>query len=83
MAQRVKDDQRCRGMLLRTDFDHAGRRTHLFRDCPVFAKKLVLMQRIAWFVEADGTPRAPPSFNRAWYIRDRKNAGPPTFVYGP
>jgi len=70
-------------MLLRTDFDHAKRRTHLFRDCPAFSKKLVLMQRIAWFVEADGKPRASPSFNHAWYIWDWKNAGPPTIVYGP
>jgi hypothetical protein len=70
-------------MLLRTDFDHAKSRTHLFRDCPAFAKKLVLMKRIAWFVEADGKPKASPSFNHAWYIWDWKHEGAPTLAYGP
>lgn len=70
-------------MLLRTDFDHAKSRTHLFRDNPAFAKKLVLMKRIAWFVEADGKPKASPSFNHAWYIWDWKHSGPPTIGYGP
>jgi hypothetical protein len=70
-------------MLLRTDFDNAKSRTHLVRDCPAFAKKLVLMKRICWFVEADGKPKASPSFNHAWYIWDWKHSGPPTIVYGP
>lgn len=70
-------------MLLRTDFDHAKSRTHLFRDCPAFAKKVVLMKRICWFVEADGKPKASPSFNHAWYIWDWKHEGPPTIGYGP
>ena len=70
-------------MLLRTDFDHAKSRTHLFRDNPAFAKKLVLMKRIAWFVEADGKPKASPSFNHAWYIWDWKHSGPPSIGYGP
>ena len=33
------DDARIVAMLLRTDFDHAARRAHLFADCPMFAKK--------------------------------------------
>lgn len=70
-------------MLLRTDFDHAKSRSHLFRDCPAFAKKLVLTKRIAWFVEADGKPKASPSFNHAWYIWDWKHEGAPTLAYGP
>lgn len=70
-------------MLLRTDFDHAKSRSHLFRDCPAFAKKLVLTRRIAWFVEADGKPKASPSFNHAWYIWDWSHEGPPTIAYGP
>jgi hypothetical protein len=36
-------------MLLRTDFDHAKGRQHLFGQCPIFAKKLVLTRRIVWF----------------------------------
>jgi hypothetical protein len=70
-------------MLLRTDFDHAKSRAHLFRDCPAFAKKLVLMRRICWFVEANGKPKASPSFNHAWYIWDWRHEGPPTIGYGP
>jgi hypothetical protein len=70
-------------MLLRTDFDHANSRSHLFRDCPAFAKKLVLMKRIVWFVEANGKPKAAPSFNHAWYIWDWRHEGPPTIAYGP
>lgn len=70
-------------MMLRTDFDHAKSRTHLFRDCPAFAKKLVLMKRIAWFVEDNGKPKASPSFNHAWYIWDHAHEGPPQIAYGP
>jgi hypothetical protein len=70
-------------MLLRTDFDHAKSRAYLFRDCPAFSKKLVLMKRIAWFVEENGKPKASPSFNHAWYIWDWKHEGAPTLAYGP
>lgn len=70
-------------MLLRTDFDHAKGRVHLFRDCQAFAKKLVLMKRICWFVEENGKPKASPSFNHAWYIWDWRNKGAPTIAYGP
>lgn len=70
-------------MLLRTDFDHAKSRTHLFRDCPAFAKKVVLMKRITWFVEDNGKPKASPSFNHAWYLWDWKHEGPPTIGYAP
>jgi hypothetical protein len=71
-------------MLLRTDFDHAKSRAHLFRDCPAFARKLVLMKRITWFVEQDGKPKASPSFNHAWYIWDWEyDGGAPTLAYGP
>lgn len=70
-------------MLLRCDFDHAKSRAHLFADCPAFAKKLVLRKRIVWFVEADGKPKASPSFNHAWYLWDWKHEGPPTIGYAP
>lgn len=40
-------------MLLRTDFDRAKTRRHLFGDCVTFAKKLVLTKRMVrglqWF----------------------------------
>lgn len=70
-------------MLLRTDFDHAKTRSHLFRDCPAFAKKIVLTKRITWFLEANGKAKGSPSFNHAWYIWDHKHKGPPTIAYGP
>jgi hypothetical protein len=48
-------------MLLRTDFDHAKGRAHLFRDCPAFAKKLVLTKRIVWFEPEPGKKGKSPS----------------------
>src|SRR6516225_1976547 len=66
-------------MLLRTDFDHAKRRQHLFSEHPAFAKKLVLTKRIKWF--EDGTSQ--PSFNHSWWIWNWKHAGPPVLAYGP
>src|SRR5512133_1790854 len=42
--------------LLRTDFDHAATRRHLFSECRAFARKLVLTRRIVWF---DGPGAAP------------------------
>jgi hypothetical protein len=76
----------CRGlvaMLLRCDFDHAKTRMDLFRDCPAFAKKLALTKRIVWFVEANGKPKASPSFNHAWFIWDWRHGGAPVIAYGP
>jgi len=64
-------------MLLRTDYDHAQTRQHLFGHCPYFAKKLVLTRRIVWFER----PGAAPSFNHAWFIWDAAHRGPPTIAY--
>lgn len=66
-------------MLLRTDFDHAKSRQHLFGGCPQFAKKLVLTKRIQWFEHSTSAP----SFNHAWFIWDWKHSGPPVLAYGP
>lgn len=70
-------------MLLRCDFDHAAGRADLFRDCPAFARKIVLTRRIVWFVEANGKPKASPSFNHAWFLWDWQHAGPPIISYAP
>jgi hypothetical protein len=70
-------------MLLRTDFDHAKSRSHLFRDCPAFAKKVVLTRRIVWFEPEPGSKGKSPSFNHAWFIWDWEHEGPPTIGYGP
>jgi hypothetical protein len=64
-------------MLLRTDFDHAKTRAHLFSGCPAFAKKLVLTRRIIWFA---GGPSSP-SYNHAWFIWDWQHRGAPTIAY--
>ena len=64
-------------MLLRTDYDHAATRRHIFMA--PFAKKLVLTKRIKWFEDSKGQP----SFNHAWFIWDWKHSGPPTLAYGP
>ena len=64
-------------MLLRTDFDHAKTRQHLFANCEAFAKKLVLTRRIKWFEDGGSSP----SFNHAWFIWDWQHEGPPTMAY--
>jgi hypothetical protein len=66
-------------MLLRTDFDHAKTRQHLFGGHPAFAKKVVLTKRIKWFEDSMGSP----SFNHAWFIWDWQHQGAPTLAYGP
>jgi hypothetical protein len=68
-------------MLMRTDFDHAKSRAHIFRDCPAFQKKLVLTRRIVWFEPEPGSKGKSPSFNHAWFIWDRNHAGPATLGY--
>jgi hypothetical protein len=65
-------------MLLRTDFDHARTRQHLFQH-PAFAKKLVLTKRIKWFEDSKGQP----SFNHAWFMWDWQHQGWPILAYGP
>ena len=64
-------------MLLRIDFDGGKTRTHLFRDCPVFAQKIVLLDRIMWFPGDVG-----PSTNHAWFIWNERHRGPATIGYG-
>jgi len=71
------DDNRIVAMLLRTDYDHAASRAHLFADCPVFAKKVVLTRRIRWFEDSKGSP----SFNHCWMIWDQQHQGAPTLTY--
>jgi hypothetical protein len=71
------DGVRVVAMLLRTDFDHAATRAHLFAGCPMFAKKVVLTKRIRWFEDSTGSP----SFNHCWMIWDRQHRGPPTLAY--
>jgi hypothetical protein len=66
-------------MLLRTDFDHAKTRQHIFKDHPAFAGKLVLTKRIRWFEDTIGSP----SVNHAWFYWDWRHGGKPVISYGP
>jgi hypothetical protein len=66
-------------MLLRTDFDHAKTRQHLFGQCDVFQLKLVLTKRIRWFENSTGSP----SVNHAWFVWDWKHRGAPALAYAP
>ena len=66
-------------LLARIDYDSAKTRRHLFADCPLFAKKLVLLRRIRWIAGSVGSP----SFNHCWLIWDRQHRGPPAIAYGP
>lgn len=66
-------------MLLRTDFDHAKTRQHLFSRHRSFAKKVVLTKRIKWFEDSKGQP----SFNHAWFLWHHGHDGAPTLAYGP
>jgi hypothetical protein len=63
-------------LLLPIDFDSAKSRTHLFRDCPAFAHKIVLLGRVKWFAG----PKSPSS-NHAWFCFDREHRGPATIGY--
>jgi hypothetical protein len=69
------DNTRIVAKLLRTDFDQA-RRAHLFADCAIFAKKVVLTKRIRWFEDSNGSP----SYNHCCLIWDRQHRGPPTLT---
>lgn len=69
-------------MLLRTDFDHAKTRRHLFADCGAFAKRIVLTKRIVWFVDPlTGRPKASPSENHSWFCWDHTHSGPAQIAY--
>jgi hypothetical protein len=63
-------------MLLRNDFDSAITRQHLFRNNPMFAGKLVLLNRIKWFAG----PKSP-SDNHSWVLFDREHKGSPIIQY--
>lgn len=65
-------------LLLRVDFDSAKTRRRLFADCPYFAGKIVLLDRIDWF-ERPG--KAGSSTNHAWFIWDRARRGRPWIAY--
>jgi hypothetical protein len=64
-------------MLLPIDFDSAISRQHLFRFCPAFAGKIVLLNRIRWIPGSTGSP----STNHCWALWDQTNVDAPTIRY--
>lgn len=75
--RRMRPENGLVAMLLRTDFDHAKSRRHLFADHPAFMKKVVLTKRIQWFEDS----KSSPSFNHAWFIWSWTNQGAPELAY--
>jgi hypothetical protein len=65
-------------MLLRIDFDSARGRTHLFRDCKEWSRKIVLLDRVLWFPNADGVM---PSTNHAWFVWTKYRKASPVISY--
>jgi hypothetical protein len=73
----TKPRQGVVAMLLKVDYDSGITRSHLFADCPAFVGKIVLTERIVWFV-----PKiAQPSDNHAWYLWSWRHVGSPTIAY--
>lgn len=65
--------------LLPIDFDSAVSRQDIFRFCPTFHGKIILLGRIVWFRYPD--KRENPSSNHAWFLWRRDHCGPPIIRY--
>jgi hypothetical protein len=63
--------------LLKSDFDHAKSRRHLFGGSATFAGTVVLVDRIRWIEGSVGSP----SENFSWFIWDWNWNGPPIIRY--
>jgi hypothetical protein len=68
-------------MLLPIDFDSASTRRHVFQNCRVFSRKLILTKRIRWA----NLPQKKngPQKNHAWFVWDHTNVAPPVLIYSP
>jgi hypothetical protein len=62
--------------LLRSEWDTAKGRSHLFANNRTFARKLVITKRIRWTNLKQ--QKAGPSSNHAWYCWNWQHDGPPT-----
>jgi hypothetical protein len=67
---------RLAAFLLAIDFDSAKSRADLFAGCPLFAGKIVLLDRVKWF---EGP--SSPSSNHAWFVWSREHTGLPWITY--
>ncbi len=85
VALRLTKHRRGRvAMLLKMDFDSGRSRSPFFRDCPAWAKKVVLLQRLLWFPPVPDPKTGKkhgPSENHAWFIWDWSHSGAPSIVY--
>jgi hypothetical protein len=63
--------------LLPIDFDSAIGRQNLFRQCPSFIGKIVLLGRLRWIPDSTGSP----STNHCWLLWDHANVEAPTIRY--
>jgi hypothetical protein len=69
-------------LLLPTDYDSGKTRAKYFRDCSLFAGRIVLTERITWYKNAQ-TKNAPKE-NHAWFIwSSRLDEVQPLTLYGP
>lgn len=71
--------ERCDGLvalLLTASFDSGKTRTHLFRDCPRFRKKIVLLDRISW----TGNGKTG-TVDHAWFVWGARGAEAPTIAW--
>jgi len=64
-------------MLLPVDFDSAISRQDVFRFCPAFAGKIVLLNRIRWIAGSTGSP----SMNHSWFCWDKTSIDAPALKY--
>jgi hypothetical protein len=70
-------------LLLSADFYSGKRRLRFFRDCPLFAAKIVLTRRIVWFSNPDPDKERPKE-NHAWFIWQNPPPGSaPLILYAP
>jgi hypothetical protein len=70
-------------LLLGADFDSAKTRVRFFRDCPLFAAKIVLTKRLIWFSNPDPDKERPKE-NHAWFIWQNPPPGSaPLILYAP
>ena len=65
-------------MLLRNEWDSAGKRDVFLRKGSGFAAKLVLTRRPRWIADTKGSPR----HNYAWYVWWRGHTTSPALLYG-
>ena len=64
-------------MLLPIDFNSAITRQDVFRFCPAYTGKLILLNRIRWIPGSTGSP----SSNHCWMTWDHTNLSPPVLRY--